>query len=155
MPAGLRGRVLAEDLLQETLLVAARRLDSFEGRGPASFYRWLVGIARFKVAEAQRGVRAGKRACETPLRGEVAMVQTSVSGRAARQERSVVLNEALDRLPGRQGDAVRRRYLEGRSLAETARLLACSEPAVKALVSRGLAELARALDDPPSPDRAG
>jgi RNA polymerase sigma-70 factor (ECF subfamily) len=54
----------------------------------------------------------------------------------------VQLHHALLALPERQAEAVRCRYLEGLSLAETAERLECSEPAVKALVCRGLADLA-------------
>jgi RNA polymerase sigma-70 factor (ECF subfamily) len=59
-----------------------------------------------------------------------------------RAEGAVHLAEALARLPERQAEAVRLRYLEGMSLAETADRLACTEAAVKALVARGLSALA-------------
>ena len=54
----LAARLAPEDLLQETLLEAARKVGGFEPQGPAAFYRWLVGIARFKIAEAERARRA-------------------------------------------------------------------------------------------------
>jgi RNA polymerase sigma-70 factor (ECF subfamily) len=146
MPAAVAQRVGAEDILQETLLEAARRIEDFEPRGDGTFYRWLVGIARFKISEAQRAGHARKRALEVPLDGDPARSQTSPSGGAMRAERHERVARALARLPERQAEAVRLRYLEGATLEETAAALACSQGAVKALVARGLAELAQALD---------
>lgn len=145
MPVSVSRRLAPEDLLQETLLEAARKLDAFTPQGPASFYRWLVGIARFKIAEALRAGRAKKRAMVGALEIDPAASQTSPSGGAARAERAVHIQDALAALPERQAQAVRLRYLEGLSLAETAQSLDCSEGAVKALVARGLADLAERL----------
>jgi len=142
MPAHLARRVAPEDVLQETLLESSRKIDAFEPRGPSSFYRWLVAIARFKLSEAARAQRADKRARERPLEQPVLAEQTSASGRAMRGEQRLELHAALAALPERQAEAVRLRYLEGRTLAETAAALEASEPAVKALVSRGLMALA-------------
>ena len=134
----------AEDVLQETLLEATRKIAAFEPRGRASFYRWLVGIGRFKLTEAARAQRAKKRAT-SPLEEPVADTQTSPSGHMMRGERRDGLLQALADLPDRQADAVRLRYLEGLSGAEVAARLDCSESAVKALVSRGMADLATRL----------
>ena len=139
---GTAVRVSPEDILQETLLESARKIDAFEPRGPASFYRWLVGIARFKLAEANRAQRARKRSAEKQLDGSPAAAGTSPSGRAMRGERADNLRNALASLPERQADAVRLRYFEGLSVAESASHLHCSEAALKALVSRGLMDLA-------------
>ena len=136
--------VTAEDVLQETLIASARKIAEFEPSGPASFYRWLVSIARFKLTEAGRAQKAKKRAT-APLEEPVAASQTSPSGRLLRGERRDGLLEALANLPNRQADAVRMRYLEGQSVAEVAEQLACSDSAVKALVSRAMAELASRL----------
>ena len=134
----------AEDVLQETLLESTRKIAAFEPRGRASFYRWLVAIARFKLTEAARAQGAKKRA-RAPLDEDVAGSQTSPSGHMMRGERRDGLLQALAELPDRQADAVRLRYLEGQSVGEVAGQLDCSESAVKALVSRGMAELASRL----------
>jgi RNA polymerase sigma-70 factor (ECF subfamily) len=137
--------VTAEDLLQETLLESARKLDAFEDRGPASFYRWLVAIARFKLSEADRARHAAKRAREAPLLDDPPGAATSPSAAAARSEEGSRLGTALGALPEAQAEAVRLRYLEGLSVAETAERLGRSPAAVKALVSRGLEALAESL----------
>ena len=142
------GRVTAEDVLQETLLESARKIAGFEPRAPSSFYRWLVGIARFKLSEARRAQRAKKRALEEPLNAPVAAEQTSPSRGAMRTERADQLHEAIAALPDRQAEAVRLRYLEGLTVAETSERLDCSDPATKALVSRGLLALSAGLTRP-------
>jgi len=146
MPHPLTLRISAEDIVQETLLQAVRKVGGFQPTGDSgSFYRWLVGIARFKLMEARRAQRAAKRANERPLTGPVASSQTSPSGRVLAGERAQRLSEALATLPERQALAVRLRWLEGLSVAETAAKLECSETAVKSLVCRGMADLAGRL----------
>ena len=142
LPAAAAHSVAPEDIVQETHLESARKIDSFEPQGPAAFYRWLVGIARFKITEATRAGQAKKRAMVKPLSVEPAAAQTSPSGAAMRSERATRLARALDSLPDAQAEAVRLRYLEGCTLSETAERLERSVAAVKALVSRGLGELA-------------
>lgn len=145
MSIALSRRLSADDVLQETLLEAARKIDAFEPRGPHGFYRWLVAIARFKVAEAERAQRALKRSREEALEEEPPGAGTSPSGRAARSERGERIREAIAALPEDQARAIRLRYLEGSTVAETAAKMGRSEPAVKALVTRGFEGLGRAL----------
>ncbi|HTE05593.1 MAG TPA: RNA polymerase sigma factor [Planctomycetota bacterium] len=142
----LRGRLAPEDVLQETLLEAARKVGEFEPEGPSAFYRWLLGIARFKLSEAERAQRAFKRSNERPLQIDPAHEQTSPSGLARQGERADRLHVAIGLLPERQAEAVRLRYLQALSLAETAERLQCSEAAVKSLVSRGMVAMAGHLD---------
>ena len=146
MPAALARRVAPEDLVQETLLAAARKLGKFELRDSASFYAWLVAIARFKIAEAERAVRAGKRAREEPLELDPAQTGTSPSAGAMRAERDGLLRAALEELPQGQAEALRLRYLEGLPLPEVAARMQRSEAAVKALVTRAFAALAKRLE---------
>jgi RNA polymerase sigma-70 factor (ECF subfamily) len=150
MPASTSARVTPEDILQETLLEVARKIDDFESRGAAAFYRWMVEIARFKLMEAGRAGRAKKRALEAPLNASVIGDHTSPSGRAMRGERARGLHEALATLPERQAEAVRLRYLEGLTVAESAERLDVSADALKSLVSRAMAGLAERLgnDEP-------
>ena len=145
MSQALARRVAPEDILQETLLEATRKLDRFELRDASSFYAWLVAIARFKLAEAERALRAHKRAREEPLELDPAQSGTSPSAGAMRAERDGRLRAALDELPSAQSEALRLRYLEGVSLAEAAARMQRSEAALKALVTRAFATLASRL----------
>lgn len=137
--------VSPEDVVQEAYLEASRQVGSFEPEGPAAFYRWLVGIARYKLSEAYRARRAKKRASVAALSHEPAADQSSASGRAMRDETAARIAAALAEIPGGQAAAVRLRYLEGLSVAECAERLHRTEAAVKSLVSRGLGALAGKL----------
>jgi len=148
MTGDVARRVAAEDILQETLLESARKLDDFEPRGPSSFYRWLVEIARYKLAEARRAGRALKRANERPLPvDEIGLpgVTSTPSRHAVAREQVEQLAAGLEQIGGRRAEAIRLRYLEGLSVAETAAAMDSSESAVKSLVARGLGDLADQL----------
>ena len=58
-------------------------------------------------------------------------------------ERFEFVQACLDELPPRSAEAVRLRYLEGRTVAEVGVQLNASEPATKGLLKRGLASLRR------------
>ena len=155
MTGDVARRVAAEDILQETLLESARKLDAFEPRGPSSFYRWLVEIARYKLAEARRAGRALKRANERPLDDAPLLGVTSTPSRhAVAHEQVEQLAAGLEGLGERRAEAIRLRYLEGLTVAETAERMDCSGSAVKSLVARGLGDLADRLDDPGAASQA-
>lgn len=143
MSHGLRAYADAEDIVQEAYLEAARKFADFTPEVPQAFYRWLTRIAGFKLKEAERHRRAKKRGQPDPLERDPPAQQTSVAGRVGEGERARRVAQALERLPAAQAEAVRLRYLQGLTLAETALRLERSESAVKALVSRGLSALAR------------
>jgi RNA polymerase sigma-70 factor (ECF subfamily) len=140
-----------EDVVQETYLEAVRKIDGFEPQGPSAFYRWLVAIARFKVAETIRARQARKRALEAPLAHEPAARQTSPSARAGKAEGAALLARALDGIEPAQAEAIRLRYLEGLSILEAADRMERTEAAVKALVARGLDALSAILPRPSAP----
>jgi RNA polymerase sigma factor (sigma-70 family) len=56
-----RARIDPEDVLQETMMVATRRLPELQVRTPASIYQWLAKIADFKIKEQQGYLGAEKR----------------------------------------------------------------------------------------------
>lgn len=130
-------RIVAEDITQETLLVAWRDLD--ELRETERLVGWLVGIARNL---ARRTLRRRAR-CATALHA------LEVAGRTARtphdetldSEEETLIVRALREIP----DALRRPlllyYLEGRSIREVAWDLMLSETAVKQRLLRGRNEL--------------
>jgi RNA polymerase sigma-70 factor (sigma-E family) len=62
-------------------------------------------------------------------------------------ETGAVVHAALARLPARQRAALVLRFLCDLPVAETARILRCSQGNVKSLTSQGLARLRRILDD--------
>lgn len=138
----MRAQIEPDDLVQEAYLEAHRKLGAFEPRGPSAFYRWLVTIAGFKLKEAIRHGQAKKREGAVRLPTEAPAEQTSVGGRVVREEGVRELAAWIDGLPEAQGTAVRMRYLEGHTVAETAEEMGRSAAAIKSLVARGLGGLA-------------
>lgn len=80
IPPGLRARVEPDDVLQETLIVATRRLDELEVRTSAGLLQWLAKIAEFEIKNRLEYLRAQKRA---PDRERALDGGTSSCGRPA------------------------------------------------------------------------
>jgi RNA polymerase sigma-70 factor (TIGR02960 family) len=164
----------AEDVLQETLLAAWRRLGQFEGR--ASVRAWLYRIATNRCLNALRdgGRRPeGRRVERTRTvalpepthRGEPLWLEPypdvlldgladQAPGPEARYETkesiSLAFVAALQLLPPRQRATVVLRDVLGLRAAEVADILECSQDAVAGALKRGRATLASRL---PADDR--
>ncbi len=78
----LRTQVDQEDVLQETLIVAVRKLPELEVRTPSSILQWLAKIADFQIKARLEYLRAEKRdpARERRLKTDESSVDSSVSG---------------------------------------------------------------------------
>jgi len=101
----------AEELANDVLLVAWRKLDQFDFSG--SFLGWLLGIARFTC------LRANDKREELLVEDQIlpATDPTASAWRmASRRERSALLRAAIDGLSDVQQRAVILRYYEGASL---------------------------------------
>ena len=69
LPASLRGRVAASDVVQESYLAAFLSLGNFEDRGCGSFAAWLRNILECRIAnEVRDGVGAAKRDARREVR---------------------------------------------------------------------------------------
>jgi RNA polymerase sigma-70 factor, ECF subfamily len=127
----------AEDVTAEVFHRALANLDHFEWRG-APFAAWLLQIARNTLAD--RWQRAARE------RGEPAL-ETSDLGTDAGVDRRAMLAELVSRLPRDQQRVIRERFIEQKSLRETARELARTEGAVKQLQFRALESLRAHMRD--------
>jgi RNA polymerase sigma factor (sigma-70 family) len=67
-----QARIDPDDVLQETMIVAARRLPELEARTPVGIHRWLAAIVAFKIKEQLQYLCAAKRdpARERRIRGD-------------------------------------------------------------------------------------
>ena len=104
-----------DDAVHDTFMVAARRLDEFEGR--ASFRSWLFAIA-MRVAQAQRRDRARALRKEESLRNTVAQDAT-VDPRSQREAASE-LNSLMAELDQPQRAVFLMAELEGKTAPEIA-----------------------------------
>ncbi len=142
-------RTLAEDLTQEAFLRALRRINSFTWQG-RDLGAWLVTIARNLVADH---FKSGRYRLEMST-SEVLDADREDRGPEGSPEAMVVskltnvtLLQAVKRLGAEQQECIVLRFLQGFSVAETARAMGKNEGAIKALQYRAVRTLARLLPD--------
>ena len=138
---------LAEDLTSETFLRALRRITSYTWQG-RDFGAWLVTIARNLIADHYKSgryrmevatsdlVEAGADRSEEGPEGEVLAGLTNAA-----------LLDAVKQLNSEQQECISLRFLQGMSVAETARIMGKNEGAIKALQYRAVKSLSRLLPE--------
>ena len=135
-------RTDAEDIWQDTFIVAFRTLTGYRGKSRLS--SWLCGIARHKVADFYR--RKGRtRGVVSPLSSE--QLLEMMDGAPLPDEmlqqgitRALIV-EALAGLSMEYRDVLLSRYVEEQSVEEISRRIGRSYKATESLLSRGRAKL--------------
>lgn len=118
-------RATAEDVVQDTLLVALRGLGGFDGR--SSLHTWLCGIAKNKIRAERRKRRP------QPLEDVLSEVDQDIHAILAevaseplpewvleRQETAELVGATLSSLPPEYRRALVAKYVDGLSVAEIA-----------------------------------
>jgi len=142
-------RHLAEELVQETFLVALRKYENFTGA--ASLFTWLYGIMLNKYRDHCRRRRLLSRLGF--VRAEDNLVATSNTGtenpsqadRAANRDDNHLLVEAVERLPFKLRTVIAMHYFDDMSLNEIAAILNCRLGTVKSRVFNARKRLYRTL----------
>ena len=136
---------LAEDLMSETFFRALRSMGSFRWQGK-DFGAWLMTIARNLTADHYKAGRTRLEyatedmgAHDSATEGPETSVLASLTNEA--------LLAALKELPTEQQECLIMRFLQGLSIAETAKVLGRSDGAVKQLQLRGVRNLAKLLPE--------
>jgi RNA polymerase sigma-70 factor (ECF subfamily) len=140
---------LAEDLASETFLRALRRISSFSWQGRA-FGAWLVTIARNLVVDHFKSGRYRLEIVKPDVLGtDSPETDPSTSPETAALEKltNATLLTAVKKLNPDQQECIVLRFLQGFTVAETARTMGKNEGAVKALQYRAVRTLARLLPD--------
>ncbi|MCB9853667.1 MAG: sigma-70 family RNA polymerase sigma factor [Phycisphaerales bacterium] len=160
LPPTLASVVSAEDILQECYTEAYRDIGKFRPDGPNALFRWLCTIADHRLLDTLRAHRAAKRgggraavSAGTDQQHSAALALLDVvfahthtpSRSVAGHEASAAVKAAIDTLKPEYRDAIRLRYIEGRSVGETAAIMGKSERSVHKLCSRGIQRLRDAL----------
>ncbi len=130
---------LADDVLQEAWLLAARRLGSFDP-ARARLAAWVGGIAANVVRNRLRALARDRRRTR-PLADAPEPVARQPD--ADRAERVAV---ALAQLPDRYERALRAKYLERKSVAEIAADWGETEKAVESVLTRARQAFREAFD---------
>lgn len=138
-------QALAEDLTSDTFFRALRSMASFQWQGK-DFGAWLTTIARNLVVDHYKAGRTrlesttddfSDRTEATPSPEDEVLVRLT----------NDVLRAAMEKLPAEQQECLTLRFLNGRSIAETATSLGRSEGAIKQLQLRAVRNLAKLLPD--------
>ncbi len=137
---------IVDDLFQETMLVAWRRLDECDTSLP--FGPWLRGIAiRLAMEHRRKTAARGMLSCESEvleaLEGEFQRFE-KLPGDSF-QDRLNRLKGCLDKLPALMRDAIDLAYMKGLPLKALAHALEATEEAIKKRVQRARQLLAECL----------
>lgn len=131
----------AKDLTQKTFLKATNGLGNF--RGDASFKTWIYQIA----------LNTGLTHLKENRREMIDIEDTTLGshddtlGTMIEEERKQRIRNSLHRLPERQRTAVVLRAYDGLSCQETAKVMGCSEGAVKAHYHLGVKKLREYMEE--------
>lgn len=140
---------VAADLTAETFAEAFASRRRFRERGEGSAMGWLFALARHRLSHYVR-----RRAVESRWRERVGMPLVEITRDDVERIEELIDFEQVGRELARhlgtlkhdQREALRLRIVEGRSYAEIARLLNCSEDVARARVSRALRRLAAQME---------
>ncbi|MFI6344806.1 ECF subfamily RNA polymerase sigma factor, BldN family [Streptomyces sp. NPDC050560] len=139
------GKATAEDLTSETFLRALRRIGTFTWQG-RDFGAWLVTIARNLVADHFKSSRF-RLEVTTGEMLDANEVERSPEDSVLESLSNAALLDAVRRLNPQQQECVTLRFLQGMSVAETARVMGKNEGAIKTLQYRAVRTLARLLPE--------
>ena len=136
----LQDQAVSEELAQEVFLRVYRSRETYEAT--AKFTTWLFRIATHLALNSlrddknERGQeRLDENAENAPAR-EVADRAPTVEERMVRQVKVQEIRRAIATLPGKQRAAVLMHKYEEMEYSQIARVLSCSESAVKSLLFR-------------------
>jgi RNA polymerase sigma-70 factor (ECF subfamily) len=136
---------LAEDLTSETFFRALRSMSSFKWQGK-DFGAWLMTIARNLTTDHYKAGRTRLEFATEDMSPHDSATEGPESAVLCSLTNEVLL-EALGELPAEQQECLIMRFLQGLSIAETARVLGRSDGAVKQLQLRGVRNLAKLLPE--------
>lgn len=158
----LQGRVDPSDVVQEICLEAWQHLDAYVKQPDASFFLWLRAVAGHTLVDLHRhhlGAQMRDVRREVPLDhkfindGTSAALAARLLGHttqpgeaAARAERRLRLQAALDALDPLDREVLALRHFEQLSLGETAKVLGIKEKAAGMRYIRALRRLKEILN---------
>lgn len=138
---------LAEDLTSETFLRALRRITSFTWQG-RDVGAWFITIARNLIADHYKSGRYRLELTTDDVSESGApMSEDGPEGAVLESMQNAVLLDAVKQLNPEQQECIVLRFLQGRSVAETAKAMGKNDGAIKALQYRAIRSLGRLLPE--------
>jgi len=161
LPASVRGKVGASDVVQEAWLSAFLALGGFKDAGDGSFAAWVRRIVERKVSdEVRRHARVKKRSSGREVRWatraqhlEPDVGQQTPSQVVGDDERAAALRAAVAGLDEDHATVIRLVHEEGLTLVDAGRRMGRTPDATRMLYGRAMQRLADRLPRPGS-DRA-
>lgn len=154
MSPQLRSRVDASDVVQDTLIEAARVLSESKHNTDIPVHVWLRRLANQKLIQAHRAHRAARRdagreqqAGDAGMNSSMSIARflvgnmTSPSNAAIRDEKKRSLTEALDRMGDLDREVLILRHFEQLTSRQSAEILGLNVEAVKKRYIRALEKL--------------
>ena len=133
----------ARDVVQQTFCQAIEKLDTY--RGEAALYTWFCQICRNAVADHyRRNSRSASLVVLLEDQPDARAVLESFAAPEAdepetgamREQVHRIVEATLDALPGRYGEALEWKYIDGLSVREIAERLSLGEKAAESLLTR-------------------
>jgi RNA polymerase sigma-70 factor, ECF subfamily len=160
LPAHLKGKLDASDVVQLTLLKAFEKLEQLRGQTEAQIAAWLRQILANTLANAvrdlgrqkrdaglERSIEASIEHSSACLEAWLAAEQSSPSEQAQRNEQILRLAEGLASLPEPQREVLVLRHCQGWAVEDIGKHLGRSRAAVASLLRRGLKQLREFLHE--------
>lgn len=156
----LASRLDASDVVQETLMDAAQRLETYVSERPLPFYPWLYRLASERLAQAHRhhlhtlcreagrehvGGDAWGGLSAQRLVDVLAASGTSVIGQLIREEDREAIWRALAELSEQDREILVMRYVDQLAFAETAAVLGITEGSARIRHFRALQRIGSLL----------
>lgn len=128
----VRDRSVADEVLQETSLVLFRRFGEYDVQRP--FVAWALGIAKFQVLSLNRDAARSRVAFDTELL--VRFTDNWAELAPGVSDRSLYLQDCIQRLAARARHIVRLRYYDELTAEEIARQTGGTGAAVRVALQR-------------------
>jgi RNA polymerase sigma factor (sigma-70 family) len=144
-----RSRQDAEDVTEETFLLALRKIGAFEGRAPLGV--WLRGIARNKCRERNKFLARRRIVGDAALdpEGTDALADLDAADLPQRvlesEETAAAVSAALSQIPAHYKRELVSKYVDERTFAEIGVEEECSAKAAESMVQRAKGAFARML----------
>lgn len=141
------------DVVQSVCREVLQGIDRFEYQGEAAFRNWLYQAALRKLIDHLRYHQAEKRDARAAPNSslssaECALIASSIhspSKDAMLREETEALERGFERLGENDRRIIRMVFIEGRTHAQAAEQLGCTEESSRKQLSRALARLARQI----------
>jgi RNA polymerase sigma-70 factor (ECF subfamily) len=151
----LRTRLSADDIVQETLLVASDRVRGLVVSREGDFWAWLCTVAEQRLVDARRrhllaskrdARRTGSLADTSTDRGRAMSRVCPPSEDARASERAVALERAMESLPPSYREVIRLRVVVGLSTGDAAAVMGRTPGALSVLLCKAVKRLGEALE---------